>query len=1465
VKVVEQIVALIQDACNSGNRGTNECLNMVVAAVADFYSSICGSRTEVECATYLASGFGGLVLGYVDFVLHTVCGYEPPAQCADDEIALILGAYESAYNAVYNTLCPNGEFFQDCGQRYLTLITSLIDDVCNDEVYGTSGANECVNMAVALVGYHEKVVSEKVCYDEDWVTCASRVANNQIALIMSLIDNVCNDEEYGTSGASECLAMALAAINRAINDLCTDESYEEQGATECVNMAVALVGYYEEVVREKVCNDEQWATCASRVANQQIALITSLIDDVCNDDVYGTSGANECLAMVLAVIDKAVDDLCTDEGYGEEGAIECVNMAVALVRYYEEVARDEICYGDDWATCASRVADNQITYITNLVESTLTNLCDSPAPVTCVNNLIERVWLTLDEICGPSSSTTAVAATDPAGSCVGLVMGVVSTVTQTLCQSEANIQCVYNLLDKITLLVEKSCTPEPALSFTFTAAGDPSGACIELVMGVVSTVTHAVCQAEANIQCVNNLLNQIDDTLANACGLIPVSGESTTIGLPPGVATCVTKVLDTVVLVLNAVCDSAAPVTCAENLLDIVDDTLANACGLIPVSGESTTIGLPPGVATCVTKVLDTVVLVINGLCDSIDPVTCTNNLIDQIDDALGNACGLIPVSGESTTSGLPPGVATCVTKVLDTVALVLNGICDSTVPATCAENLIEIIGETVGGVCSSLPIADGDVDLTPGLPPGVGECIGKVAGAIELVLKTACGGSPEPVACAQHLIDEIDGLLGTACGTIPIGGNSETTGLPPGVSTCVIKVLDTVALVMNGVCDSTNAVTCATNLFDQIDDLLASTCRGLPIEDGNLDSTVELSEGVSACILKAVEVVDIVIGLACDTPGPEECVTRLISQIDQAVAGACRSIPVADGQIVTNIPLPQGAICIVKALGAVELALATACTATGGAACLGPILNTVYGTVFTVAGIVLGAAPVNPIECEVPVDSAGYTCQEEAFHWENAEAPTYLTLADDGVSSGIDLPFSFNWYGQSKSKVWISAEGHVCFSATCAGKNPAPPPASTSPNDLVACFWEDLDPSAGGFIYYEPRGEAPNRTFVVTYEDILHKGELDPNVTNTFQIVLRENGDAACELADVSGDGDMYSTSVGTEDSGGTRGLRYKKANSLSTNYVAIRFAAPATHCPIQLVANSPEADTLPPLLPPGCAGGARIRDHGVGLVVPPSGSGVYVGTMGPTGGQEFAIEVDPAGTVHLLMVGDEQQQDALEGESPLRSLTDDAYDRCRDSENELKAHESDQKAWGLNFASIPILGDLTYTGTEEAVRRAHTNISRKHNSCGLDEGPTRATWTYTGNTTRRADIDDGSKNDCSGWFDRDGNNTLDFGDLRYPTLGLTCSYYALVPGAEITEADIRLNSEDYDWTTRPNDRLGCFGEWDVEGIATHEVGHSYGLAHVDEHPGWDLVMSPYAGGPCSDGDRQLGLGDWLAMTESY
>ncbi|MFE6166197.1 matrixin family metalloprotease [Streptomyces sp. NPDC056486] len=180
----------------------------------------------------------------------------------------------------------------------------------------------------------------------------------------------------------------------------------------------------------------------------------------------------------------------------------------------------------------------------------------------------------------------------------------------------------------------------------------------------------------------------------------------------------------------------------------------------------------------------------------------------------------------------------------------------------------------------------------------------------------------------------------------------------------------------------------------------------------------------------------------------------------------------------------------------------------------------------------------------------------------------------------------------------------------------------------------------------------------------------------------------------------------------------------------------------------------------------------------------------------------------------------------------------------------------WYIGDGGMP--GALSRTQAMWAFTESIHNIVNP-NVCGYNDGVDA--WSkYKGTTTYEADINTSGK--CT---DRDGKSTWDAGNLPSGTLAVTCSFSASLPPGmkdDLTEADVRFNTQDYNFTNNPTS--SCRNKFDIRSVGTHEAGHAFGLGHVTGRDHENLTMQPYVGS-CETQSRSLGKGDILGLKKIY
>ena len=115
-----------------------------------------------------------------------------------------------------------------------------------------------------------------------------------------------------------------------------------------------------------------------------------------------------------------------------------------------------------------------------------------------------------------------------------------------------------------------------------------------------------------------------------------------------------------------------------------------------------------------------------------------------------------------------------------------------------------------------------------------------------------------------------------------------------------------------------------------------------------------------------------------------------------------------------------------------------------------------------------------------LPAAAATYTAASTTYSWDTVSTSAGVS-GDDVSSAAITLPFSFPFGGTAQTKVYISSNGLIAFTAANTGYTNGALPQGTAPTLMP--YWDDLRTDlSGSAVTYGTLGSAPNRRFVVTW-----------------------------------------------------------------------------------------------------------------------------------------------------------------------------------------------------------------------------------------------------------------------------------------------------------------------------------------------------------------------------------------------
>ncbi|MCW5878229.1 MAG: S8 family serine peptidase [Anaerolineales bacterium] len=185
------------------------------------------------------------------------------------------------------------------------------------------------------------------------------------------------------------------------------------------------------------------------------------------------------------------------------------------------------------------------------------------------------------------------------------------------------------------------------------------------------------------------------------------------------------------------------------------------------------------------------------------------------------------------------------------------------------------------------------------------------------------------------------------------------------------------------------------------------------------------------------------------------------------------------------------------------------------------------------------------------------------SYFWRDATQGTVLPIFGSNGSHTVALPFTFTYAEVDYAEVTVSANGYLTFGGSGGESENFLIPGIAQPNNFIAPFWDNLNPSAGGLIYATTNGVAPEREFVVQWNNVPRQGVggfLD------FEVILHEDsGEITFQYKTLRGNGaEGESATIGLEFADGHGGSEYsynqKKAIGERT---AIRFV-PYINIPI-------------------------------------------------------------------------------------------------------------------------------------------------------------------------------------------------------------------------------------------------------------------------------------------------------------
>ena len=176
--------------------------------------------------------------------------------------------------------------------------------------------------------------------------------------------------------------------------------------------------------------------------------------------------------------------------------------------------------------------------------------------------------------------------------------------------------------------------------------------------------------------------------------------------------------------------------------------------------------------------------------------------------------------------------------------------------------------------------------------------------------------------------------------------------------------------------------------------------------------------------------------------------------------------------------------------------------------------------------------------------DAFGYTWIDSdqphgpSFNWVDISGiGTPVILGDNSYAGPIDIGFNFPFYGSEYSDLYICSNGLITFGSGSASYANVHIPDSNYPNNFIAPWWDNLNPGAGGNIYYYI--DSIDSVFIVSFINV---PKYNYGGHTTFQTILDSYGHIKFNYMNMelglNAFLDFYSSSVGIENVDGSDGL---------------------------------------------------------------------------------------------------------------------------------------------------------------------------------------------------------------------------------------------------------------------------------------------------------------------------------------
>ncbi len=197
--------------------------------------------------------------------------------------------------------------------------------------------------------------------------------------------------------------------------------------------------------------------------------------------------------------------------------------------------------------------------------------------------------------------------------------------------------------------------------------------------------------------------------------------------------------------------------------------------------------------------------------------------------------------------------------------------------------------------------------------------------------------------------------------------------------------------------------------------------------------------------------------------------------------------------------------------------------------------------------------------------DAFGYSWIDS----DDASGPTYgwidisaigvpIVMTDDDSYGPVGIGFGFPFYDSTYADVYIGSNGVLSFGAGTTARTNQDIPSVTTPNNVIAMWWDDLDVAESGNVYYYY--DNTNNRFIISFDNVPNYKSPDGTGSLSFQAILYPNGQILLQYGTMDHGEDASghtSATIGLENVDGSDGLGVVYNADYMHDNLAISFKA--------------------------------------------------------------------------------------------------------------------------------------------------------------------------------------------------------------------------------------------------------------------------------------------------------------------